>query len=123
MIFKKFFLFFSKKTWFKSDYSPSYSVKVGSPIEKKSSRIKKFINHLMYILKLWLIGVVSKYEINYKLSRLVSISINVIGTGIIIWYCSTHKNFLSYGLISAMSIYYFKLVVSEIKKPYEEKQE
>ena len=83
--------------------------------------MKKFINHAYNIVYGKLKGFFFTRDLTHKLLALVELSFNVCITGIIIDYIITHRNFLSYGLASALTMYYVVWLrkVFVIKKPSE----
>lgn len=55
------------------------------------------------------------FEIKKKSITLLELAINVLITGLVIWYALNYKNFLSYGLASALIMYYISWLIKEIK--------
>ena len=83
--------------------------------------MKKFINNAYNIVYGKLKGFFFTRDLTHKLLALVELLFNVCITGIIIDYIITHRNFLSYGLASALTMYYVVWLrkVFVIKKPSE----
>jgi len=83
--------------------------------------MKKFINNAYNIVYGKVKGFFFTRDLTHKLSGLVELLFNVCITGIIIDYIITHRNFLSYGLASALTMYYVVWLrkVFVIKKPSE----
>lgn len=52
---------------------------------------------------------------NAKILPLVGLVINVPFTGLLIWYVIEHRNFVSYGILSALVMYYVEWLVQLIK--------
>jgi len=84
------------------------------------NRIKTFINNKFP--KVWnrYANADNEYGLSLKTGIIISYGINVIVTGLIIWYVITSRNFLSYGLVSALIMYYVSWLIKEIKRPYRE---
>lgn len=102
--------------------NPTFSVKPGSPIVPRTKKIKTYISRLHYTFKLKSLKHLDDFGVRAKVFAAFTLAINVFCTGIVIWYSFSRRNFLSYGLMSALFMYYFKFVVTEIKKPYGEKE-
>lgn len=100
----------------------SCSVKLDAPIYPKTKRTKKYINDVVYKLKLGIAGIVFNYQLKNKSMELLNLAINICGTGLVIWYCIEKRNFLSYGMTSALILYYSKYFVDLVKKPYKEEK-
>jgi len=98
------------------------SVKPGSSLHSWHEKTKKYINDKRYILKLGFAALLAKYGVMAKVKTILSLVFNIVGTGVVIWYCFNFKNFVSYGLMSALLIYYFNLIVDKIKQPYKKEE-
>ena len=107
----------------KKQVPETYSVPLGSPLQPWHENTKKFINHKRYIFTLGLAAFLAKFEFRAKIKQIFFLVFNIFGTGAIIWYCINYQNFIAYGLISFITMYYFKLLMIEIKKPYEKEGE
>ena len=90
------------------------AVPLGSPI--KSKKINKRLINFRFQLKLGIAKIMSDYQIKYKFQVCLSYLFDVIVTGLILWYIfhGTYK-FISYGLGSAMGLYYLQKVIEIIK--------
>ena len=77
---------------------------------------KNFINDFVYKYKLEVRSIINNFELLKKFGKLLSLFIDTSITGLAIYYCINYHNFFSYGLISLLSIYYLRLVVSIIRE-------
>jgi hypothetical protein len=80
-------------------------------------KTKNYINNIIHKVKLYKSYLNNKYDLSSKISESLKYVFNVLFTGLIIWYIVNNKNILSYGLFTALFVYYFKFVVETIKKP------
>jgi len=97
------------------------SVKLGTPLKKKSFfiKIKNYINNKKYKLTLGVAAIIHDYMLRDKFLQLISWIVNVVITGTLIYYIMNNNNFIAYGLTVILGIYYLDMVVQIIKKPYE----
>lgn len=78
----------------------------------KGNEIKKLIKHLFHLVYGKIKGFMFTRDLKSKLTSLSWLTVNIIGTGIIItvilelW--NTSYRFLSFGLLSAIIMYYLK---------------
>ncbi len=55
-----------------------------------------------------------------RIDLLLTVSFNVLLTGLVISYVINHRNFISYGLLSWIVTYYIEWLIKLIKKPYKD---
>ena len=84
-------------------------------------KIVKFIKDAYHIIYGKVKGFIKTRDLKTRTVWLVELGVNICITGFIINYIITHRNFLSYGLASALTMYYIvwlrRVVVA--KKPTE----
>lgn len=120
-MFKKLTKKFKKKD---SNYSDKgLSVKIGSPFHSKFIRINKYIKDKTHTFKLESLAFLDSYDVKSKLYLIFQWIVNILVTGFAIQYCFENQNALSYGLATALTIYYFEKVVVIIKQPIKESNE
>lgn len=57
----------------------------------------------------------NEYDVKEKIKDLFLLGINVVVTGLAIWYVLNFRNFLSYGIATAVATYYISWLIKEIK--------
>ena len=89
-----------------------------SILTKIKKKIEKYINNNPYLFRkrLLFIDFIHNRQLDKKLKYLFGRLIDVIFTGIILHYAIHHNNFFSYGLVSALFMYYFRWIVKTIKE-------
>jgi len=101
----------------------TFSVKPGSPIKtytgtySKFKKIGIFIKNKLFELEVYLKGTLIEYNAKDKLKEAFKWLFDLCVTGITIKYCIDKRNFLSYGLMSVLIMYYLKWIIELIKKP------
>jgi hypothetical protein len=116
-------IFSSKKS---KPVEKSLAVPMGKPIKPESKislffkKIRTFINNKSYSIRMQANIISAEYQVRDKFIFLLTLIINILVTGLIIWYCVEYRNILSYGLMAIMITYYFEKIVEIIKKPYTE---
>ena len=87
-------------------------------------KIDKFISKLSLSIVIGIKGYIKQRALVKKTITLFwHVSVNILGTGIILLYVTTHNNALSYGLISALILHYIEAITKIIKKNYNEDEE
>lgn len=91
------------------------AVPLGSPLKPKPF-YKRLIN-LKFQFKLGIAKVMSDYQVRYKFKVGLMYAFDVVITGLVLWYIfhGAYK-FISYGLASALGLYYLQKVVEIIKQ-------
>ena len=79
------------------------------------TKIKTFIKLKRKYIKSYLAQLENLYGLKDKFKTILSQLFDVCFTGIIIWYIITFRNFFSYGLISALTMYYVAWFIDKIK--------
>jgi hypothetical protein len=93
---------------------PHSAVPLGSPYKRHTLR-ERFIK-FKYHLKLDTHKVLSEFQVKYKLKIAGFYAFDVVVTGLILWYIFHGAwSFLSYGLASALGLYYLQKVVEIIR--------
>lgn len=114
--------FLSRLFWKKKQEQNSLSVPLGKPIKSKyiiqKEKIRTFINNKRDYFLMQIRIFSATYEIKAKFWFLVSLTINILVTGLVINYVVENRNILSYGLLATLVWYYFEKVVEMLKKPY-----
>jgi hypothetical protein len=103
--------------------SKGLSVKLGTPLGSKRTKINNYIKNKIYKFKLGSLAFSDKYQIKSKLYFVLEWAVNILVTGFAIQYCFENRNALSYGLTTLLFIYYFEKVVVIIKQPIQKNEE
>jgi len=78
-----------------------------------------FIKRFSHTISLSVKGYIQERDlISRTKSFIFWFCLNVLGTGLVIHYIIHHTNFIKYGLLSAIVLYYIEWLIKVIKKPY-----
>lgn len=86
------------------------------------SKIKTFINLKKKDIREYYSKYHNKFQLGPKYSTVLYGVIDVCFTGLMLWYAVTFKNFFSWGLRAYLFTYYLTFIITEIKKPYKDKE-
>ncbi len=86
----------------------------------KIQKIERFINELRHRIILAIKGFIIERELKHKIWELFMLGFNIAITGTLIHYAVYNRNWLSFGLISALVTYYLGWLIDRIKKRKEE---
>jgi len=105
----KFFNFFSK----------NYE-KMTKKTRAFINKTERFIKGRIYIIRDRYITLNEKYNINNIIKEFLINTFNILGSGFLIYYAITHKNFVAYGVSAAMIKYYISWLIDKIKEKNEQ---
>jgi len=98
----------------------SYSVKRGSLSWRVRFRtIQRFLYEKVHKVRLKAYELYSGYDITGKIAHSFTVVFNVAFTGLIIDYAIHNNNFISYGLMAALAVYYTQWLIETIKRPHQ----
>lgn len=84
-------------------------------LRARSRTFRGRVDRVRNAVKNWWVELDENHSVKHNLRLGLFKAFDVVITGTIIWYVVTHQNFLSYGLLSALAVYYFDYVVRTIK--------
>ena len=103
-----------------SSKKTSFAVKFNSKLKLSLYwKIRTFIKDLPFKSKLGCVKFVKDFEVRIKVLWALGKIVDIVVTGLIVSYSIHNRNFLSYGLVLAMSTYYIKWFIREAKRPFE----
>lgn len=79
--------------------------------------MRKYLKEFPHKLRLRVIAIYVEYGVTQKTIQLLKLTLNVCVTGLIIQYVLENRNFFSYGLLTAILMYYIRWFVELIKSP------